>query len=98
MSAPLSGAGYLRPPKRLGTKEEVLKMLREHVMSGMKGMMEETREQRMERKLIDLHEAVVWRRNTVAGPHFVAIGPIKPSREDERFKLYRTRFGMVSND
>ena len=50
MSAPRIGAGYLRPPKRLGTKEEVLAMLREHVMSGMKGV-EETREQRMERKL-----------------------------------------------
>lgn len=97
MSAPLSGAGYLRPPKRLGTKEEVLQMLREHVMSGMKGV-EETREQRMERKTTELHEAVVWRRNTVAGPRFVAIGPMRPSRDDERFKLYRTRFWMVSND
>ena len=97
MSAPLSGAGYLHPPKRLGTKEEVLTMLREHVMSGMKGV-EETRERRMDRKTTELHEAVVWRRNTVAGPRFVAIGPMRPSREDERFKLYRTRFGMVSND
>ena len=97
MSAPLSGAGYLRPPKLLGSKEEVLAMLREHVMSGMKGV-EETREQRMDRKTTELHEAVVWRRNTVAGPRFVAIGPMRPSRDDERFKLYRTRFGMVSND
>lgn len=97
MAAPLIGAGYLRPPKRLGTKEEVLQMLREHVMSGMKGV-EETREQRMDRKTTELHEAVVWRRNTVAGPRFVAIGPMRPSRDDERFKLYRTRFGMVSND
>lgn len=96
MSAPLSGAGYLRPPKRLGTKEEVLAMLREHVMSGMKGA-EETREQRRDRKTTELHEAVVWRRNTFAGPRFVAIGPMRPSRDDERFKLYRTRFGMVSN-
>lgn len=97
MSAPLNEAGYLRPPKRLGTKEEVLQMLREHVISGMKGF-EETREQRMDRKATELHEAVVWRRNTVAGPRFVAIGPMRPSRDDERFKLYRTRFGMVSND
>ena len=97
MSAPLNGAGYLHPPKRLGSKEEVLAMLREHVISGMKGV-EETREQRMDRKTTELHEAVVWRRNTVAGPRFVAIGPQLPSREDERFKLYRTRFGMVSND
>lgn len=97
MSAPLIGAGYLRPPKRLGIKEEVLAMLREHVMSGMKGV-EETREERMERKLTERHEAAVWRRNTFAGPGFVAIGPQLPSLEDERFKLYRTRFGMVSND
>lgn len=97
MSAPLIGAGYLRPPKRLGIKEEVLAMLREHVMSGMKGV-EETREQRMERKLTERHEAAVWRCNTFSGPRFVAIGPQLPSREDERFKLYRTRFGMVSND
>lgn len=97
MSAPLIGAGYLRPPKRLGTKEDVLAMLREHVMSGMNGV-EETREQRMDRKQNALHEAVVWRRNTFAGPGFVAIGPQLPSREDERFKQYRGRFGMVRND
>lgn len=97
MSAPLIGAGYLRPPKRLGTKEEVLAMLREHVMNGQPGM-GESRDERMDRKLTERHEAVVWRRNTIAGPRFVAIGPMKPSREDERFKQYRTRFGMVSND
>lgn len=97
MSAPLSGAGYLRPPKRFGTKEEVLAMLREHVMNGQPGAIE-SRDERIDRKATELHEAVVWRRNTVAGPRFVAIGPMRPSREDERFKLYRTRYGMVSND
>lgn len=97
MSAPLIGAGYLRPPKRLGSKEEVLAMLREHVMNGQPGAGED-RSERMDRKLTDRHEAVVWRRNTVAGPRFVAIGPMKPSREDERTKLYRTRFGALSNN
>ena len=97
MSAPLNEAGYLHPPKRLGNKEEVLAMLREHVMNGQPGTCE-SREERMGRKLTELHEAVVWRRNTVAGPRFVAIGPTRPSRDDERFKLYRTRFGVVSND
>lgn len=97
MSAPLSGAGYLRPPKRLGTKEEVLKMLREHVMNGQPGT-GESRDERMDRKLTERHEAEVWHGNTFAGPGFVPVGPMKPSREDERFKQYRTRFGMVSND
>ena len=97
MPAPLIGAGYLHPPKRLGSKEEVLAMLREHVINGQPGL-GESQEERIDRKLTERHEAVVWRRNTVAGPRFVAIGPMKPSREDERFKQYRTRFGMVSND
>ncbi len=97
MSAPLSGAGYLRPPKRLGTKEEVLQMLREHVMNGQPGRGESS-EERMRRKLLERHEAEVWHANTFAGPGFVTVGPHLPSREDERFKLYRTRYGMVSND
>ncbi|QIU89434.1 hypothetical protein [Yokenella regensburgei] len=97
MSAPLPGAGYLPPWQPCGTKEEVLTMLREHVKNGCKGV-NETREERMERKMLDLHASEVWRANTFAGPGFVAIGPHLPSRTDDRLKVYRGRFGHTRSD
>lgn len=97
MTSPLPGADYLRPPKRSGTKEEVLAMLREHVANGCK-LPSESREERMERKLRERHESHVWHENTFAGPRFVPVGPMQPTRQDERFKDYRGRYGQVLND
>ena len=98
MSAPLPEAGYLRPPKRLGTKEEVLAMLREHVANGCK-LPTETREHRMQRKTADMHAVSIWRMNTFAGPHYVITGPVRPAKyEEERFRNFIGRYGQVRND
>lgn len=98
MSVSPHETGYLNPPKRLGTKDEVLAMLHDHVMNGMKCLIE-TREQRMQRKFKERHEAKVWHANTFAGPGWVAVGPVKPSfHNDERFKNYVGRYGQIRND
>lgn len=97
MPSPLTGAGYLRPVKRSGTKEEVLAMLREHVINGCTGE-QESRSERMDRKLSQRHEASVWHANTFAGPGFVPVGPMQPSREDDRFRDFIGRYGNKRND
>ncbi|MCK1065031.1 hypothetical protein [Pluralibacter gergoviae] len=99
MSSPLFGAGYLRAPKKSGTKAEVLAMLRKHVLDGMPGD-GKSGEQRRQDKQDELHALVVHRRNERAGPVFQIVGPIKPwsSREDERFKNYIGRGGNARND
>ncbi|HDS1238695.1 TPA: hypothetical protein QEG37_004907 [Pluralibacter gergoviae] len=99
MSSPLFGAGYLRAPKKSGTKAEVLAMLRKHVMEGMPGD-GKNGEQRRQDKLDELHALVVHRRNERAGPVFQIVGPTQPwsSRGDERFKDYIGRGGNTRND
>ncbi|MGK8932033.1 hypothetical protein ACRS85_03920 [Pluralibacter gergoviae] len=99
MSSPLFGAGYLRAPKKSGTKAEVLAMLRQHVIDGMPGD-GKTGEQRRQDKLEELHALEVYRRNEHAGPVFQIVGPMQPwsSREDERFKDYIGRGGNTRND
>lgn len=99
MSSPLFGAGYLRAPKKSGTKAEVLAMLRQHVLEGMPGD-GKTGEQRRQDKLDELHALVVHRRNERAGPVFQIVGPVQPwnGREDERFKDYIGRGGNTRND
>lgn len=79
------------------TKESVLEGFAKYFSGELKAK-ELTKAEHIDNKHKALHEAVVWRRNTFAGPRFVAIGPQLPSREDERFKQYRGRFGMVRND
>ena len=79
------------------TKESVLEGFAKYFAGELKAK-ELTTTELIDNKYESLRKAVVWRRNTFAGPLFVAIGPMRPSREDERLKLYRTRFGMVSND
>jgi hypothetical protein len=98
MSAPLQGAGYLRPPKRLGTKEEVLTMLKQHVANGQPsdGL---SRSEKMADKVMRLYELSVWRANTFAGPHWVLTGPIRPVEYvEERFRNFIGHYGQVRND
>lgn len=99
MSSPLFGAGYLRAPKTSGTKEEVLAMLKKHVMDGQPsdGM---TGRERLDDKYRRLHELAIWRANEFAGPRFEIVGPLQRwgIREDERFRNYIGRYGAIRND
>lgn len=99
MSSPLFGAGYLRAPKKSGTKAEVLAMLRKHVMDGMP-CDGKTGEQRRQDKRSELHALAVYRANEFAGPEFQITGPLLPwnDRIDERFKRYIGRGGNTRND
>lgn len=97
MPSPLPGADYLRPPKRSGSKEEVLAMLREHVANGCISK-QESREERMARKLTERHESAVWHANTFSGPGFVPVGPMQPTRQDDRFHDFIGRYGNNKND
>lgn len=99
MSSPLFGAGYLRAPKKSGTKEEVLTMLKQHVMDGMQGD-GKTGEQRRQDKRNELHALAVYRANEFAGPEYQITGPRLPwgHKEDERFRDYIGRWGKTRND
>lgn len=94
MPSPLTGAGYLRPPVRSGTKEEVLARCFEAIANS--DYLTPTMEERLHLR----HEKDVWHDNLEASmrPGFVPVGPMLPTREDERFKRYRFRQGAVSND
>lgn len=94
MSAPLTGAGYLRPPVRSGTKEEVLARCFEAIANN------DYQTPSMEERLLRRSEKDVWYDNLEASmrPGFVPVGPTLPTREDERFRRYRFRQGAVSND
>ncbi|HBW4375434.1 TPA: hypothetical protein ME505_005078 [Klebsiella pneumoniae] len=94
MSAPLHGAGYLRPPVRSGTKEEVLARCFETIANN------DYQTPSMDERLGRIYEKKVWEMNLQASmrPGFVPVGPIKHSRDDDRFKEYRFRLGAVSNN
>lgn len=94
MPSPLTGAGYLRPPVRSGTKEEVLARCFEAIAKN------DYQTPSMEERLHLRHEKDVWYDNLEASmrPGFVPVGPMLPTREDERFRRYRFRQGAVSND
>lgn len=94
MSAPLHGAGYLRPPVRSGTKEEVLARCFETIANN------DYQTPSMDERLDRIYEKTVWEMNLQASmrPGFVPVGPMKHSRDDDRFKEYRFRLGAVSNN
>lgn len=94
MSAPLNEAGYLRPPVRSGTKEEVLARCFEAIANN------DYQAPNMEDRLQQRFEKDVWYDNLEASmkPGFVPVGPMRPTSEDERFKRYRTRYGAISNE
>lgn len=94
MTAPLPGAGYLRAPVRSGTKEEVLARCFEAIANN------DYQTPTIEDRLHLRHEKDVWYGNQEASmrPGFVPVGPMKPTRDDERFRRYRFRQGAVSND
>ena len=60
MSSPLHGAGYLRPPKRSGTKEEVLARCFAAIAN------DDFQKPTMEDRLLELHEKEVWYANLEA--------------------------------
>lgn len=94
MTAPPPGAGYLRPPVRSGTKEEVLARCFEAIAK------DDYQTPSMEVRLQQRSEKDVWYDNLEASmqPGFVPVGPMLPTDIDDRFKNYRSRYGMVSND
>ncbi|HGI7029158.1 TPA: hypothetical protein ACJVFL_002488 [Klebsiella aerogenes] len=94
MSSPLHGAGYLQPQKRSGTKEEVLARCFEAIA------INNYQTPNMKVRIQERFEKDVWFDNQEASkcPQYVPVGPMRPSREDERIKRYRARFGSVSNN
>ncbi|HDT5741925.1 TPA: hypothetical protein QHK25_000159 [Klebsiella quasipneumoniae subsp. similipneumoniae] len=94
MSSPLHGADYLRPPKASGSREEVLARCFEAIVN------DDYQTPSMDERLDRLYEKTVWEMNLQASmrPGFVPVGPMKHSRDDDRFKEYRFRLGAVSNN
>ena len=84
---------YLRPPLKSGSREEVLARCFEAIAS------DDYKKPSMEERLQQRFEKDVWHDNLEASmkPGFVPVGPMRPAGEDERFKLYRTRYGAISN-
>ncbi|HBY6570760.1 hypothetical protein CI755_07065 [Klebsiella pneumoniae subsp. pneumoniae] len=94
MSSPLHGADYLRPPKASGSREEVLARCFEAIVNN------DYQTPSMDERLDRIYEKIVWEMNLQAStrPGFVPVGPVKHSRDDDRFKEYRFRLGAVSNN
>lgn len=94
MSSPLHGAGYLRPPKRSGTKEEVLARCFAAIAN------DDFQKPTMEERLLELHEKEVWYANLEASfrPIWMAVGPVQPTYVDDRMREHRGRYGEVSSD
>lgn len=94
MSSPLHGADYLRPPKASGSREEVLARCFEAIANN------DYQTPSMDERLDRIYEKTVWEMNLQASmlPGFVPVGPMKHSRDDDRFKEYRFRLGAVSNN
>lgn len=94
MSSPLHGADYLRPPKASGSREEVLARCFEAIVNN------DYQTPSMDERLDRIYEKTVWEMNLQASmrPGFVPVGPVKHSRDDDRFKEYRFRLGAVSNN
>lgn len=85
---------YLRPPIRSGSRDEVLARCFEAIANN------DHQTPSMEERLQQRFEKDVWYDNLEASmrPGFVPVGPMRPTSEDERFKLYRTRYGAISNE
>ncbi|MCH9452558.1 hypothetical protein ACSGEQ_10350 [Klebsiella pneumoniae] len=94
MSSPLHGADYLLPPKASGSREEVLARCFEAIANN------DYQTPSMDERLDRIYEKTVWEMNLQASmrPGFVPVGPMKHSRDDDRFKEYRFRLGAVSNN
>ncbi|MEG8497805.1 hypothetical protein U4P14_10465 [Klebsiella pneumoniae] len=94
MSSPLHGADYLRPPKASGSREEVLARCFEAIVNN------DYQTPSIDERLDRIYEKTVWEMNLQASmrPGFVPVGPMKHSRDDDRFKEYRFRLGAVSNN
>ena len=98
MVSPLPGADYLRPPEKLGTREEVLSRMKE-LIDGFDNQQEpESKEARIERQEQRRYEAAVWLMNQQAAtfPRFVAIGPRQPVLTQEH--VWTGRYGHVRQD
>ncbi|TCQ76427.1 hypothetical protein EC841_101236 [Raoultella ornithinolytica] len=85
---------YLRPPIKSGSREEALARCFEAIANN------DYQTPSMEERLQQRYEKDVWYDNLEASmrPGFVPVGPMLPTDIDDRFKNYRSRYGMVSND
>lgn len=94
MSAPLPGAEYLRPPKRSGTREEVLARCFAAIANN------DYQKPTMEDRLLELHEKEVWFANLEASfrPGWMVVGPVQPTYVDDRMREHRGKFGHTRSD
>ena len=101
MPSPLSGATYLRPPKRSGTREEVLARTFAQLEKSLSGLPDvECREERLNRYADELIDKTIWQWNLEASfrPEWQVTGPMQPTYTDERLRNYRGRFGHTRSD
>lgn len=99
MSTSSPGAGYLRPPKRSGTREEVLAGLFAHLDKTLGTQYEvESKEQREQRLMDELWSNRVWQDNYEASfrPAWQTVGPRQPDYTEER--RYIGRYGHTRMD
>ncbi|ENH3197912.1 hypothetical protein ABV255_001437 [Citrobacter braakii] len=94
MSSPLHGAGYLRPPKRSGTKAEVLARCFAAIANN------DYQKPTMEERLLERYEKEVWYANLEASfrPIWMAAGPVQLTYVDDRMREHRGKFGHTRSD
>lgn len=99
MSTSSPEAGYLRPPKRSGTREEVLAGLYAHLDKTLGTQYEvESKPQREQRLMDELWANRVWQDNYEASfrPSWQTVGPRQPAYTEER--RYIGRYGHTRMD
>lgn len=101
MSTSSPGAGYLRPPKRSGTREEVLARLFAHLDKTLGTQYEvESKPQREQRLMDELWANRVWQDNYEASfrPTWQLTGPRLPTYTGEQYRRYIGRYGHTRMD
>ncbi|MGK0703355.1 hypothetical protein ACSFCW_07665 [Yokenella regensburgei] len=95
MQSPASGEGYLRQPKRTGSREEVIARCREAILN------KKYETKTIEEKLTERHEKAVWDNNYIASfyPVWLVTGPQMPAFYlDDRMRNYIGKYGQTKSD
>lgn len=101
MPAPLPEAGYLRPPVKSGTKEEVLARVKAQLEASWRGETPlKTKAERHAEQGELLWARIVWEDNLRAAsrPVYEICGPHRPPQIDDQHRDYRGRFGHIRSD
>ena len=101
MPAPLPGAGYLRPPVKSGTKEEVLARVKAQLEASWRGETPLKSKAERHAEQGEMYWARIMHEDNLKAasrPSYEICGPHLPPQNDDRLRDYRSRYGRNRND